>query len=451
MTAALYCRVSTDMQNEGYSIDAQKELLKTFCKLKEIDDYDYYVDGGFSGSNIKRPMLEKLISDCKSHRVNIVIVYKLDRLSRSQKDTLFLIEEIFIPNGVDFISISENFDTTSPFGKAMIGILSVFAQLERETIKERTRMGMRERLKKGYWPGGGNLPHGYDYDKTTGILVQNENAPVVKKMFELYLQGWSTEKIANYFGLKYDKIVMQILKGKINAGVIEYGGIEYPGLHQPIVSKDLFDEVNRLIDQRSKNNIRRSENLLTGLIYCGVCGAKMRYQKWGNAGHKICCYSQQSSKSYMIKDPNCNNVKHWAYEIEDAVISQLLKFSLNPNLIKKRSDDTELLKNTSLKQKINEIDKKINNLINFLADGIAVDETKTHLTKLKEEKELYIKIFSDQTAQIKKLDLFSEKITGLDKVWDQLTSLQKRGIIQSVIDKIIITVNKIDIFYTFES
>ncbi len=451
MTAALYCRVSTDMQNEGYSIDAQKELLKTFCKLKEIGDYEYYVDGGFSGSNIRRPMLEKLIDDCKMHRIDIVIVYKLDRLSRSQKDTLFLIEEIFIPNGVDFISISENFDTTSPFGKAMIGILSVFAQLERETIKERTRMGMKERLKKGYWPGGGNQPYGYDYDKTTGILVKNQNAPIVKKMFELYLQGWSTEKIANYFGLKYDKIVMQILKGKINAGIIEYGNAQYQGLHEPIVDMDIFEEANRLIAQRSKNNIRRSENLLTGLIYCGKCGAKMRYQKWGNAGHKICCYSQQSSKSYMIKDKNCDNKKHWAYEIEDAVLSQLFKFSLNPQLIKDRSDDSETLKNSTLKQKLTEIDKRISNLIEFLADGIAVEETKLHLTKLKSEKEQYTKILNDQTMQLKKLDVFSEKITDLNKIWERLTYLQKRGIIQSVIDKIVITDNKIDIFYTFET
>ena len=93
-----------------------------------------------------------------------MVVYKLDRLSRSQKDTLFLLEELFIPNNVEFYSMNENFDTSTPYGKAMIGILSVFAQLERENIRERTRMGMYERVKSGLWMGGGAIPFGYDYD-----------------------------------------------------------------------------------------------------------------------------------------------------------------------------------------------------------------------------------------------------------------------------------------------
>lgn len=450
MKAALYCRVSTDIQNEGYSIDAQKELLAAFCKAKQIDDYSFYIDGGFSGSNIDRPMLEKLIEDCQNKKIGIVIVYKLDRLSRSQKDTLYLIEEVFIPNGVDFISISENFDTTSPFGKAMIGILSVFAQLERETIKERTRMGMKERVKKGYWPGGGKTPFGYDYDTSNGMLVPNANAPIVKRIFELYIEGWSAERIAKYFNLKYDRLIVQILKGKINCGLIEFRGEVYQGKHEPIVSKEVFDEANRIMQKRSRNNIRSGKNLLTGLIYCGKCGAKMRYQKWGKAGHKICCYSQQSSKEYMIKDINCDNTKYWADEIEQAIISQLLSFAINPDLIEEKIDRSEMLRAQNLKNSLSDIERRVSNLLTLISEGIAVEETKNRLRELKEEKDRVRKLLVSSIDNTKKISAFKEKITKLDDVWEELSIEQKRAIIHSLIDRIVLTNDKCDIYYAFE-
>ena len=160
-TAALYVRVSTDAQREeGYSIDAQREMLGAYCVSRGIKSFEYYTDGGFSGSNTDRPELSRLISDVKNGGVACVIVYKLDRLSRSQKDTLFLIEDVFNPMETDFISLNENMDTSTPIGRAMLGIMSAFAQLERETIRERTRMGMRERVKSGLWMGGGKIPFG---------------------------------------------------------------------------------------------------------------------------------------------------------------------------------------------------------------------------------------------------------------------------------------------------
>lgn len=127
----IYIRVSTQEQaNEGYSIQAQKERLISYCKAKDWHIVDIYTDGGYSGSNLDRPGIQKLIADIE--KIDMVLVYKLDRLSRSQKDTLYLIEDIFLKNNVDFVSMNESFDTSTPFGRAMIGILSVFAQLERE-------------------------------------------------------------------------------------------------------------------------------------------------------------------------------------------------------------------------------------------------------------------------------------------------------------------------------
>ena len=151
-------------------------MLEAYCKAKRIEEYECYIDPGFSGSNIERPAMQNLIRDIREGRITHVLVYKLDRLSRSQKDTLYLIEDVFNTHDVTFTSLNENFDTSTPTGKAMLGMMSVFAQLERETIRERTRMGMLGRLKEGYWPGGARTPFGYDYDSAQGTLVPNADA-----------------------------------------------------------------------------------------------------------------------------------------------------------------------------------------------------------------------------------------------------------------------------------
>lgn len=160
-TAACYVRVSTDHQRENYSISEQTSRLQAFCQAKDITIGKIYTDGGYSGGNLNRPALREMLSHLKEY--DVVIVYKLDRLSRSQKDTLLLIEDYFLASKVDFISVCENFDTSTPLGRAMIGMLSVFAQLEKDQITERFTMGRIARAKNGYYHGGSTAPTGYDY------------------------------------------------------------------------------------------------------------------------------------------------------------------------------------------------------------------------------------------------------------------------------------------------
>ena len=120
---ALYVRVSTEAQaEEGYSVGAQTERLQSYCRAMGWTETELYVDGGFSGSNLERPQMKRLIEDARSGSVAAVLVYKLDRLSRSQKDTLYLIEDVFLPNGVDFISLNESIDTSTPYGLSLIHI-----------------------------------------------------------------------------------------------------------------------------------------------------------------------------------------------------------------------------------------------------------------------------------------------------------------------------------------
>ena len=243
---ALYLRVSTEAQaDEGYSLAAQAEKLEAYCRMKGIDRFTQYVDGGFSGSNLSRPAVTQLIDCIRCGEVERVVVYKLDRLSRSQKDTLYLIEDVFAPHGVDFVSINENIDTGTPYGRAMIGILSAFAQLERENIFLRTRMGMVERVRQGYWPGGGKIPFGYDYDAAKGILVPNRDADTVREIYARYLAGESAGSIARALGLRYEHLVRQILDRESNTGVILYKGERYPGRHEPLIDRETWLRAQR--------------------------------------------------------------------------------------------------------------------------------------------------------------------------------------------------------------
>lgn len=449
--AAIYIRVSTDYQaEEGYSIDAQKEQLTAYCVSKGIKNYDYYIDGGWSGSNIDRPEMQRLIKDAKDEKISHVIVYKLDRLSRSQKDTLYLIEDVFNPHGVDFVSLNESMDTSTPMGRLMLGILSAFAQLERENIRLRTRMGMKERVKTGLWMGGGRIPYGYDYDKIKGVLVPNKDAEKVRQIYKLYIGGKAPQEIANLLGLKYDRLVYQILTRKSNYGIIEYNGEEYQGQHEPIISKELYDIAMRCMLDRKVVRANTSEHLLTGLICCGKCGAKMRYQKWGNKGYKFVCYSQQTSKPYLIKDKNCDQEKVWADEVEDIVIKSIFEFANNYKPSETESlvqDDTISL----LYEQQETLNKKLKKLYIMYAEGDDNEILKETIDELKKQKEnINNRIELDTKNEMikRRRKERTEILSTVSNLWDNLDSLQKKTIIRKLVNKVEITDNHVNIDFS---
>ncbi len=448
-TAALYIRVSTDAQREeGYSIDAQKEMLEAYCTSRQIKHYSFYIDGGFSGSNTDRPELQRLINDVKNYEVSCVVVYKLDRLSRSQKDTLYLIEDVFNPAETDFVSLNENMDTSTPIGRAMLGIMSAFAQLERETIRERTRIGMRERVKSGLWMGGGKIPFGYDYDREKGILIPNSDADKVKKLYNLYIRGWSFARIASALDLKYERLAEQILLRKTNTGIILYNGVEYKGQHEAIIDKQTYDNAIALYLKRSKKGLITSKSLLAGLIICGVCGSKMRYQKWGKNGYKIYCYSQDIGKKNLFSG-ECDNNKTWADEIEDIIIKDL--FSAASKKIDENINAAADDYNLDLKKRFDVISKKIKTLYNLYAQSEdellieTIEENKTELEKIKALLEDENKTLNEY----KKSRETAKEITNLKEAWEYMTTEEKQSILRRCIDKVVITYEKVDIYYMF--
>lgn len=260
-------------------------------------------------------------------------------------------------SGVEFVSTLENFDTSSPFGRAMIGILSVFAQLEREQIKERMQLGLDARAKDGKWHGGGFDPYGYDY--IDGELVVNETeAAVVRKIYDLYLDnGWGVNKIRRYLQERYttkyggfdnDSLVRNILSNPIYISKLRWKGELFDAPHQPLISEERFLAVKKFREAnpwvpkngRQKRNPFEPCYLLSGLLYCGNCGARY-FVKGAYSGHgdkKVyfpyyTCYSRAKTKKNLIVDPTCKNKSINTRDLDALVISELRQLSLNPEAV----------------------------------------------------------------------------------------------------------------------
>ena len=458
LVIAKYIRVSTDKQREeGFSVEIQKERLDKYVKSLytnyEYEEIEYreYVDDGYTGATLDRPRMSDLIRDVENGEITHVVVLKLDRLSRSQKDTLYLIEDVFQPHNVAFISMGESFNTDTSFGRAVVGILSVFAQLERENIYERTRSGMQKRVELGYWPGGGRVPFGYDYDEEEGIIVPNKDADTVRKVYDLYLQGYALQSIANMCGLKYERLAYQILTRKSNTGVITYNGQEYPGKHEPIVSQETYLKAMAMLLERSnKRFVSSTDHLLTGLVYCGKCGAKMRYQKWGKAGDKFVCYSQQKSKPYLVKDPDCDNMKPWAEDVEAAVLEIVFRRARS-----KIEADSPAPKTYSalriLEEQKSELTKKLKRLYNLYAADEeeilleTIEDTKKEMLLVEEK----IALEEQRSVITKSAVEVQAKLDTLEECWDYMTIIEKQNILRAIIEKIVITDDHIHVDFKF--
>ena len=453
LTLALYRRVSTDKQaDEGYSLDVQQEKLRgyaqTFSNVREVRDY---MDDGYSGSSLDRPGMQRLIRDIQAGEITHVVVVKLDRLSRSQKDTLHLIEDIMIPANVAFISLMESFNTDTAFGRAMVGILSVFAQLERENIFERTRGGMQKRVEKGYWPGGGRTPFGYDYDPARGILVPNEQAETVRCIYDRYLAGVSMQAIADSLNLKYEKLVYNIITRKSNAGYIVYKGEEYKGLHEPIVSLETYDRAMELLARRSAAKlVTQTGHLLTGLCRCGVCGAKMRYMKWGKAGYKLVCYSQQRSKQYLVRDPNCDGPSPFAEDVEAGVVGTLFAVTREKLDSARKSVEAGSVAQV-LQEQLQKAEAKLRRLYGLYGDSgdgyllDAIHSAKEDVERLSAAaREEQAKGASTRSAMN-----VCQKLEGIRDAWPYMSVQEQRVVLASVVESITISADYTDVKLKF--
>ena len=282
---AIYTRVSTDNQaeKEFSSCEAQEQKIRSFIASQaDWQVFKIYNDAGFSGAILQRPALQELLADLKKEKIDVVLVYKIDRLTRSPKDFYQLIE-FFEQAKIDFISITERFDTSTPAGRLLRNIMLTFSQFERELTSERTRDKMLERARKGLC-NGGFTPYGYSrQDKK--LVVNPKEAEEIKSIFETYIETGSLaetykalkkQEVKSKFGKNFSKtIIAYLLRNPVYIGKIKHNNQIYNGIHEAIISEEIFALAQKIHKEKQKNFRVYKNFLFGGLIKCEGCGSNM--------------------------------------------------------------------------------------------------------------------------------------------------------------------------------
>ena len=468
----LYVRVSTQEQaKEGYSIDEQIERLRDYCKAMGWIIVKIYTDAGYSGASTDRPALQDMIKDIEDGKGDSVVVYKLDRLSRSQKDTLSLIEDSFLAHKVDFVSMTENFDTSTPFGRAMIGILSVFAQLEREQIKERMSMGKEGRAKEGKFHGGGYVPIGYDY--VDGELVINEfEAMQVREIHKLYQEGKAFHAIDKIFsdrgykhkhGAWHTKKVKDVMLNELYIGKIQWNGQVYEGTHEPIIDKSTFSKSLALYKSKDYSNYKHSgrTTYLGGLLFCSHCEARFtatsfKDKKYDRTYRYYSCHSRRKLNRSMVKDPNCKNKVWRMNELDNLIFEEIRKLADDPTHIheirQKNFSDDDKQKESLIKKEISKLDAQKSRFMDLYGIGeFSMDEVQSKVAPLNEQKKKLENELANLSSNKSALseDEAIEIIGTFNDVMNEGNFDQIRLLVNSLIERIEIDNEDVDIFWKF--
>lgn len=466
---AIYVRVSTlDQAVEGYSIPEQIERLTKYCEAHGWIIYKIYTDAGRSGENTDRPALQELFEDCKKHKFDTVLVYKLDRLSRHLKDILCIVEDVFLPNGIDFVSMNESFDTATSSGRASVGMLGVFAQFEREQTKERTAMGREGRAKQGKWHGGGNVPIGYI--SVNGELIPDEyEAMQVRKIFELALKGHSMSQISRmmaaagythkYGGYKAGyNTVPKMLRNPIYIGKIKYRNGYVDGIHQPLIDQDTFATVQKRMRQIAEdwNSKKRTHApatyLLSDLCKCGTCGASYAGHNVGAKEYRYTVY-KCANRAYAWRNqtPPCPAPIIQTGKLDAAVLDQVRLLQLNPESFDSLSQSPESTQDkvAVLKTRLGDVQKQIQRTIKLYSLGVVDDaDIETRLQSL----------YAEQTSLSDEIESAADAESDRDEikralsmaVIDDMSDTELRQLLRSLIDHIVIKgADDIEIHWAF--
>jgi DNA invertase Pin-like site-specific DNA recombinase len=347
LRCAVYTRKSTEegLDKEFNSLQAQREACEAYIASQRSEGWalvrDAYDDGGFSGGTLERPGLQQLLADIEEGLVDVVVVYKIDRLSRSLMDFSKLVE-VFDRAGVTFVSVTQSFNTTTSMGRLTLNILLSFAQFEREVIAERVRDKIRASRQKGMWMGG-SVPLGYVVQNRK-LVVHESDAAVIRSMFERFLRVGSATLLAQELraegvlttkGRPIDKgYLYKCLSNRTYLGLAIHKGTAYPGEHAAIIDQALWDNVHAILAEnactRSANTRTQTPALLKGLIF-GPTGAAMS-PTHTRKGNRLYRYYVSQAVLQRGRDA-CAIGRLPAAEIEAAVIDQLRGVFRQPEMI----------------------------------------------------------------------------------------------------------------------
>jgi DNA invertase Pin-like site-specific DNA recombinase len=357
---AIYTRKSTEegLDMDYNTLDAQREAGEKYVEAMKHEGWriipDLYDDGGFSGGNMDRPGLKKLIEDIKAGRIDTVVVYKVDRLTRSLADFAKLVE-VFDAYGTSFVSVTQHFNTQDSMGRLTLNILLSFAQFEREVTGERIRDKFAASKKKGMWMGG-PPPLGYDVVDRK-LIINPVEADQVKYIFETYVllggsislvlkklndEGYKTKSYTSRTGQrrgghKYGTATVKtILRNRLYIAEVHHKGTYYPGQHRPIISMELFNKAQEVLAEKAtvkskRTYAARSKSLLKGIIVCGGCHGAMSptYTKKKNK-----CYEYYVTNSYRQHScGECPVSRIPAGEIDAIIKGQLKAIFASPKIL----------------------------------------------------------------------------------------------------------------------
>jgi len=430
MKAAIYIRVSTLNQAEnGESLDLQKERLIEYVKSHNWILFKTYEDGGFSGKDTNRPAFQKMIHDAEAKKFNVLVVYKIDRLSRSILDfhqTMQFLEK----QGISFVSVTQQFDTTNSMGRLMLAILVDFANFEREINVDRASDAYLKRLNDGI--SSGAIPYGYKrVDKK--VVIVPAQAEKVKEIYHLASQGLSMNNIARKTGFtKYH--VRSILtnpyytgsltrrRDKNNRRLKEHNWEWHKGRHESIIELELFEKIAELRKKNTKIAKSKYQALFSHLIYCPYCKHNLSFHSKATNNGQIFYYEcdpikldEKSCHQYLREEP-----------LEIVLLNYIDRaYQINVSLPKKQIDNED---------KILSIDRKIEKIIKYMdEDIITFEKGKDEINKLKAEKANLL------ASRIIEIDYpkITEKIKGFKIIYNLATREEKAVLWHLLIEKMV--------------
>lgn len=340
---AVYTRKSTDegLEKEFNTLEAQREAGENYVKSQKHQGWvlikEHYDDGGFSGGNMNRPSLKRLLQDVEACKVNMIVVYKIDRLTRSLTDFAKMVD-IFDKYKCSFVSVTQNFNTADSMGRLTLNMLLSFAQFEREISGERIRDKVAASKKKGIWMGG-CVPYGYEPIKRK-LVIKPDEAKAIKFMFEKYLEYKSplaVSKLMEEAGMKTfaRASIDRMLKNPIYMGKIKHQGVLYDGQHEAIVSEKIFKAAQNVVAEKPKKQRtcmydKNEVGIMRGLLTCGCCHSLMT--PTSSQAHGMKRYYYTSTVAKMYGHHKCTNGSVPVVTMDECMIKIVSQLFLDPKV-----------------------------------------------------------------------------------------------------------------------
>ena len=492
---AIYCRVSTDEQAEfGYSIDEQKRLLEEWCKANDYIIYKCYSDRGISGKNIKdRPALKELLSDAKEGKIDMVISWKINRVSRKLEDVLKIVS-LLEKNNITFKSYSEPFETDTPAGRMQFQMMALIGEFERGTIAQNVKMGMIAKAKSGNWCGGRVL--GYDLvpnnspeEEKKGknkLEINEKEAEIVRFIFNEYSKGKGYKAITNQInklGYKTKKgnnfsvgSIRDILTNPVYIGEIRYNvrqnwsekrrrninpnPIRVKGKHEAIIDRELWDKVQLILESKKgkPSRIYDGEYPLTGILRCPKCGAGMVISRTTNTladGTKkriayYCCGNWKNKGTSVCNSNTIRVDKANEYvfkKIEELVSNEAMIKAVVKNINKERKDKVKPAKRLlgDIDKELEKLDKRKRKIFEAYEDDILTkeefqirkDELNEKIRILEEEKKPLLNTISEDVSEEIPYEFIKDILMNFSKVLNSSVSReQQKKLLHMIISEI---------------